>query len=900
MSWRVFIPAAAVAFVTLTTQGAAQQGRQSTPPVFRSAVELTPIDLSVVDDRGRAVTDLKPDEFTVRVDGSQRRVVSAEWIGLETAEQPPAPPAPDGYTGNENATGGRLILLVIDEPNIRFGGTVAIRGAVNSFIDHLRPSDRAAIVGIGPGAPSTPFTADRARLKKAVERLVGQHQPPLASQFNISTYEALQIQRNALGVFEEVVIRECAGMAGPAFDVCQVEVQAEAQQKAMMQGADGQNTISVLRALLKALTAIDAPKTLLLVSEGFIVDDQRESVIELGAIAAAARTSIYALKLDDQLFQMMASEQRIPLTAMDDRYVRAEGLEILTGASRGALFNIIGTGAGVFERVEAELSGYYLLGVESTPADRDGKTHSVRIDISRKGLTVRSRRALVTSVDDPAPKSARDQVTAAIATPLPIAALPVRVATFSLQGPEQGKVQLLIHADIGTDYAAPRFATVGYVITDREGRTVGGQVGEARLPPIMNGVPSALQFTGGASVTPGEYTLKLAVNEGDRIGTVEHDFTATVADAGPFKVSDLMAGGPLNGAEDLLQPTVGYTVVFGTVQGYVEAYGEGATDVKAQFELTSSENGDALVSQDVPLRTAGGGRRAIFSKALPVRQLPPGKYMLRAVLSGPQGRLRQLIRAFEVAPPPVLMTSADSGSILSTADVYLPVTDVMLSRPFDKAQLSHDETLKAFRERVAAPARQAFDTGVAAMVSGDYGTAESSLKSALATDAENTSVLAYLAAVFAAAGRDDQAAGAWQTSLIDGSDFPQIYEWLADALMRERRMPEARAVLEEAMAKWPADLRFVKPMAMIDATFGQGQQAVRLIERHLEANPEDLDALQISVEWIYHLKLARTAARTPAEDARLARRYADAYIKAKGPQQALVRRWIEFIEKTGN
>ena len=37
----------------------------------------------------------------------------------------------------------------------------------------------------------------------------------------------------------------------------------------------------------------------------------------------------------------------------------------------------------------------------------------------------------------------------------------------------------------------------------------------------------------------------------------------------------------------------------------------------------------------------------------------------------------------------------------------------------------------------------------------------------------------------AAAGRDDQATGAWQTSLIDGSDFPEIYAWLADALMRE-------------------------------------------------------------------------------------------------------------------
>jgi len=58
-----------------------------------------------------------------------------------------------------------------------------------------------------------------------------------------------------------------------------------------------------------------------------------------------------------------------------------------------------------------------------------------------------------------------------------------------------------------------------------------------------------------------------------------------------------------------------------------------------------------------------------------------------------------------------------------------------------------------------------------------------------------------------------------------------------------------------------------------------------------------ITSLQLGVEWIYHLKLARAAAHSPAEDAKVARTYANAYIKAKGPQQALVRRWIEYIEK---
>jgi predicted Zn-dependent protease len=110
------------------------------------------------------------------------------------------------------------------------------------------------------------------------------------------------------------------------------------------------------------------------------------------------------------------------------------------------------------------------------------------------------------------------------------------------------------------------------------------------------------------------------------------------------------------------------------------------------------------------------------------------------------------------------------------------------------------------------------------------------------------------------------------------------------------RLAEARSVLQEAMTKWPGDQRFVKPMAIVAAAFGQGQQAVRLIQRYLQTHPDEVEALQLGVEWTYHLKLAHTAARTPAEDVELAHAYADAYVKANGPQQALVRQWIGYLD----
>src|SRR5438046_10311266 len=80
---------------------------------------------------------------------------------------------------------------------------------------------------------------------------------------------------------------------------------------------------------------------------------------------------------------------------------------------------------------------------------------------------------------------------------------------------------------------------MGYVITDQNGKRVDNKTFDARANPIMNGVPSPLQYTAGASLPPGEYTLKLAIAEGDRVGTVEHTIHAGLAEAGGVTMSEL-------------------------------------------------------------------------------------------------------------------------------------------------------------------------------------------------------------------------------------------------------------------------------------------------------------------------------------------------------------------------
>jgi hypothetical protein len=92
-------------------------------------------------------------------------------------------------------------------------------------------------------------------------------------------------------------------------------------------------------------------------------------------------------------------------------------------------------------------------------------------------------------------------------------------------------------------------------------------------------------------------------------------------------------------------------------------------------------------------------------------------------------------------------------------------------------------------------------------------------------------------------------------------------------------------------------VRFTKPLALLYAVFGQGKEAVRTLERWIDAHPDDASAQALGVEWMFRLHEAGASARTPADDLKLAREWADAYTRTKGPQVALVKEWMGALEK---
>ena len=591
---------------------------QDQPPRFQSSVDVTSVDCTVVNSDGTPVLNLTPADFTVRVDGSSRRVLKADWISLSAA---PADRrrSPEGYTTNETAAGGRLILIVIDRPNMRFGGFNFAREALDRFIDDLPPSDSVGVVGLGAGAPAVSFTTDHARVKRAMVTMAG--------------------QRDMLPV----------------------------------------DMMNVLRNMLNGLIPIEGPKTVLLVSEGIVIPKTELAIVpELGRLAAAGRTTIYALRLDQQVadadqqasnndpassnpasggasaqnggFRQNLPDLPFPTgpagARAPDRMLSGDGLSMIAAATGGPMFTAAIAANVALARIETELSGYYLLAVESAPLKSDGQTHKLDVRVAKSGVTVRAQRELAVR-KAPAQNLSPDQrLLPAFNSPVMASALPLRVTTLSRRDPGKADVQLLIHAEIGNGYTALKTVTVGYLITDAQGRVVKQMAGVSPLHPLSEAAPSPLQLTTSVTIAPGEYTLKLAVADEDRLGSIARAFQAGPTQSGSFSLSDLFVGGPETAAAGAL--TVGSRVMHGFLQGYVEVDGTDVRFLHVTYEIAATPDGPALAADEVAPKLTNG--RAVYNHVMPLRSVPAGAYTLRVRISSPGGPLKTLTRGFEIPP----------------------------------------------------------------------------------------------------------------------------------------------------------------------------------------------------------------------------------------------------------
>ncbi len=464
-------------------------------PVFRSGVEVMEVDVTVVDGQGRPLRGLRAPEFTVTVDGQPRRVVSAEFISESSSSQPV--PALDPYVSNNtDRRPGRLIIIAIDRNNL---DTHTVRQSIEpmkKFVGSLGPDDRVAIATVPPPGPMVDFTTNHGQVLDALSRIVGM-EDPLPSRYNISNYEALTFDNRSNPIaIQRLLYRVCGDTDPTTLSNCDRDVEQEAMTIAAHLRQTTSQSVSGFAALLKNLRDIEGPKSLIVLSQGLMLEGAHSEASALAVLAAEARVTVNVLLYDVPIGS--ASQARISETIAQDRDLRQGGLETLASRSRGTLFRVVANPQYVFDRLQSEISAYYMLGVEPTEKDRDGKPHQIRVQVSRSGVQVRARRQVQYTVRTPNTWSREALMGRVLRSPAPSTELPMRLSSYVYKDAEAGKVKLVLAAEIDPETMEKGLDLgVGFAVFDRVGN-VAASAQERKIYSANSDLPIRYDVTIGA------------------------------------------------------------------------------------------------------------------------------------------------------------------------------------------------------------------------------------------------------------------------------------------------------------------------------------------------------------------------------------------------------------------
>jgi tetratricopeptide (TPR) repeat protein len=234
-----------------------------------------------------------------------------------------------------------------------------------------------------------------------------------------------------------------------------------------------------------------------------------------------------------------------------------------------------------------------------------------------------------------------------------------------------------------------------------------------------------------------------------------------------------------------------------------------------------------------------------------------------------------------------------SAAAVANAAAVRPAIDSARAGKFDMAMQSLKDTPD---DQLAA----VFVKGLALLATGsrsDLDAAAEKFRAALRIDSEFLPAAFYLGACYAAGGKDRDAAGAWQTSLITESNAPFVYTLLGDALLRLKDVDQAIDILIEARTLWPADDQVAMRLGSALVMANKPEDAMKVLLPYLATHPTDHERILLVLRALYEARSAGRPIATVEADRALFVRYADAYAAANGPQQAMVAQWRTYIAK---
>jgi len=315
------------------------------PPTFRTEANLVRVDVTVVDRDGEPVATLTADDFAVEEDGVPQTVQSFKFV---SADGQPAEGddvsleirSPVHAAAEAARDEVRVFVIFWDEYHIgRFASAIHGRKALTSFVaSAFGPTDLIALMDPLLPVDALRFTRDHTELADRIRKLEGRDGIYMPTR---SVIEEAQLQRR---------------------DAARVRTEV---------------TISALKSAAVHLGSLkEGRKAIVFVSEGlpYLGMDEFGQFQEMIQAANHNNTAIYPL------------DPRGLVGGSDDL------LRTLAERTGGEAFLETNAPEKVLRQVVKDASAFYLLGYSPAKNPQDGRFHSIKVRVKRRGVTVRARK----------------------------------------------------------------------------------------------------------------------------------------------------------------------------------------------------------------------------------------------------------------------------------------------------------------------------------------------------------------------------------------------------------------------------------------------------------------------------------------------------------------------------
>ena len=418
---RKFVKICGLAFLLLLT-GAAHAQTQEQEDVVKVKSNLVNIDVIVKDKKGKYVSDLKAEDFTITEDSQAQKIefFDAPAVRTETRKPGETTAQATATTGTTSTPTRNYVALVLDLQTTDFTNLKPVReGAIKYVREQVTDADAVALLSVTNGLKMLqPFTQDKAKLIASIEQL---------SSPDAKTLEQKDVAENIANIRDFLnnnappgeITSNAGGSNAARVLIAQHVLQQFIRLRTALSLQQARPVLAALAAIAEGLRPIPGKKTVVLFSQGFVspavLDWQVQSTIDIAnranvavyiidsaGLRAGAPTSgalvpgsplagVSAITNQEQRIQAVGGE-----TVFD--YARQEGqtreYDILyrISADTGGKFlkgnNDIGLG---LERINQEIQARYTLAYRSTNQNFDSTFRKVKIEVRRPDMQIVSR-----------------------------------------------------------------------------------------------------------------------------------------------------------------------------------------------------------------------------------------------------------------------------------------------------------------------------------------------------------------------------------------------------------------------------------------------------------------------------------------------------------------------------